>query len=258
MPAGDSLDKIINSRINDDLWQKMLGDMPCISTQESCIKQLQTLAVQNSRELKAIDERIKAIKTKIDESKANNQKSVRIGVFEPLLQSWLKTEDVKDSSGTVRKRGILDSLLGIITRPVSGINDILGLIGLPLFRNASGGDAAAQGRVIAIGDLQVKVAEIENKRGDIAAKLRETVVINVLEFDQARREFQIGQEIAKRETARMAVRRIEYQLGGSDTSAYLGHLSGLDRVKGATFTQWAAVRGKLARIKLIVLREEGD
>ena len=132
MPAGDSLDKIINSRINDDLWQKMLGDIPCISTQEACIKQLQTLAVQNSRELKAIDERIEAIKTKIDESKANNQKSVKLGVFEPLLQSWLKTEDVKDSSGTVRKRGILDSLLGVITRPVSGINDILGLIGLPL------------------------------------------------------------------------------------------------------------------------------
>ena len=128
MPAGDSLDKIINSRINDDLWQKMLGDMPCISTQEACIKQLQTLAVQNSRELKAIDERIEAIKTKIDESKANNQKSVRIGVFEPLLQSWLKTEDVKDSSGTVRKRGILDSIFGAITRPVSGINDIQEMI----------------------------------------------------------------------------------------------------------------------------------
>jgi hypothetical protein len=258
MPAGDSLDKIINSKINDDLWQKMLGDMPCMSTQEACIKQLQTLAVQNSRELKAIDERIEAIKARIEESKANNQASVRLGVFEPLLQSWLKTEDVKQSDGTTRKRGFLDNILGALTSPISGVNEVLGLIGLPLFKNMNGGDAAAQSRVIAIGDLQVKLAEIENKRGDIAAKLRETVVLNVLEFDQARREFQIGQEIAKRETARMAVRKIEYQLGGGDTASYLGYLSSLDKVKGATFSQWAAVRGKLARIKLIVLREEGD
>ncbi len=258
MPAGESLDQIINSKINDDLWQKMLGDMPCISTKESCIKQLQALAVSYSRVLRAIDQRIEAIKTGIENAKANNQKTVRLGIFEPLVQSWLKTEEVKQADGTTNKRGIIDRVLGALTSPVSGVNDILGLIGLPLFKNATGGDASAQQRSIAIGDLQVKLAEIENKRGEIAAKLREVVVINVLEFDQARREFQIGQEIAKRETARMAVRRIEYQLGGSDTSAYLGHLSGLDRVKGATFSQWAAVRGKLARIKLIVLREEGD
>lgn len=53
-----------------------------------------------------------------------------------------------------------------------------------LFKDATGGDAAVQSRAIAIGGLQVKLAEIQNKRGEIAAKLRENVILQVLEGEQ--------------------------------------------------------------------------
>jgi hypothetical protein len=163
-PAGDSLDSLIKMRVNEDLWRSMLGDLPCLEAADECITKLQSLAIQNSRELKAIDERVEAIKQKVEEARKNNQKTVRLGVFEPLVQSWLTLENVPVQPGqSPKRRGILDRVFGLVSEPLSGINEILSLVGVPLFRNVTGGDAAAQSRAIAIGDLQVKLAEIENK-----------------------------------------------------------------------------------------------
>ncbi|MGI0494297.1 hypothetical protein ACN4EG_21125 [Alkalinema pantanalense CENA528] len=252
-PAGDSLDKLIQTRFNEDLWKAMLGDLPCLEISDGCVAQLQARAIENSRELKAIDERIEVISQKIAEAKKNNEATVRLGVFEPLVQSWLKLEDVPNSGTPPRKRGLLDRVLGVFSQPLGSINEILSLVGVPLFRNASGGDPAVQQRSIAIADLQVKLAEIENKRGDLAAKIRETVVLQVLEFDQLRREFQISQEISKREVTRMKLIGLSYQLGEGDTNSYLGQLSALDRQKAESFRQWAKLRTQLARVKLLVL-----
>ncbi len=251
-PAGDSLDKLIELRMNEDLWKSMLGDLPCLEAVDACITQLQDMAIQNSRELKAIDQRVEAINQKIAEAKANNQKSVKLGVFEPLVQSWLKLEDVT-TNGQVKQRGFLDRVLGVFSQPLQGINEILSLVGVPLFKNAAGGDAATQQWVIAIADLQVKVVEVENKRGDLAAKLRETVILQVLDYDQTRREFQIAQEIAKRGKTRQKVMAIDYRFGGGSTESYLQDLSALDRQKAEAFRHWARLRSQMARVKLLVL-----
>lgn len=258
-PAGDSLDRLIQMRLNDDAWMAMLGDLPCLAATEVCIGQLQNLAIANSRTLKAIDERIELINNKIAEAKQNNQATIKLGVFEPLVQSWLKLEDVPVQAGQpARKRGFLNRVLDVFGQPVSGINEILSLVGVPLFRNAIGGDAAAQQRSIAIADLQVKVAEVENKRGDLAAQIREQVILQVLDFDQFRREFQVSQEVAKREVLRQKVREIDYRLavGNQDTVSYLGSLSALDQQKAQAFRAWARVRSQLARVKLLVLGTE--
>ena len=141
--------------------------------------------------------------------------------------------------------------MGVLS--VSGINDVLSLVGIPLFRNATGGDAAAQGRVIAIGDLQVKLAEIENKRGELADKIRENIILQVLEFDTVRRDFQISQEIARRDATKMKLIEVGYRFGESETVAYLNQLSSLDKQKAETFRQWSKMRSQIARIKLLVL-----
>lgn len=256
-PTGDSLDTLIKMRMDDDLWRSMLGDLPCLEATDDCIARLQGLAVQNSRELKAIDQRIEAINQKVNEAKANNQKSVRLGVFEPLLQSFLKLEEVPAQPGQQpQKRGFLNKVFDIFVRPVSGLNEILSLVGLPLFRNASGGDAAAQSRVIALGDLQIKLAEIENKRGDLAAKIRETVITQVLDYDQTRREFQLSQEIASRASLRLKLIEVDYHFaaeGSSNTEGYLNQVSGVDQRKADSFRHWAGLRSQMARIKLLVL-----
>jgi len=251
-PVGDNLDRLIQLKMSDDTWKLMLGDLTCLEATDECIKQLQGKAIETSVTLRAIDQRIEAITQKVEEAKKNNQATVKLGVFEPLVQSFLKVEDVPTTAGQPpRKRGFLDKLLGVLS--VSGINDVLSLIGVPLFRNATGGDAAAQSRSIAIGDLQVKLAEIENKRGDLAAKIREQVIISVLDFDVVRRDFQISQEIAKRSVTKMKLIEVGYRFGESDTESYLNQLNALDAKKAETFRTWARMRSQMARIKLLVL-----
>ncbi|KAM3106823.1 hypothetical protein [Phormidesmis sp. 146-33] len=251
-PVGDNLDRLIQLKMSEDTWKLMLGDLPCLEATDECIKQLQSQAVQTSATLRAIDQRIEAITQKVEEAKKNNQATVKLGVFEPLVQSFLKVDEIPAAAGQpARKRGFLDKLLGVLS--VSGINDVLSLIGVPLFRNATGGDAAAQSRSIAIGDLQVKLAEIENKRGDLAAKIREQVILTVLEFDVVRRDFQISQEITKRSVTKMKLIEVGYRFGESDTESYLNQLNALDAKKAETFRNWARMRSQMARIKLLVL-----
>ncbi|MBD1842149.1 hypothetical protein H6F89_01735 [Cyanobacteria bacterium FACHB-63] len=179
-PAGDSLDRLIQMRINDGLWKGLLGDLPCLDMSNACVQQLQQKAIENPSELKVIDERVQVIEQKVDEAKRNNQATVRLGVFEPLVQSWLKAEDVPTVAGQpARKRGIINRIGNLFFgNTLSSVNEILSLVGVPLFRNSTGGDSATQSRTIAIGDLQVKLAEIQNKRGEIAAKLRDTKLKN--------------------------------------------------------------------------------
>ncbi|KAM3093215.1 hypothetical protein ACKFKF_29770 [Phormidesmis sp. 146-12] len=257
-PAGDNLDKLIQLRINDDLWRAMLGELPCLDAQESCIKQLQDLAIGNSQSLRAIDERVQLVNAKIEEARANNNKAIRLGVFEPLLQAWLKVETIPaTATKPERKRGLLNRLGGLFFGDTfSGINDVLGSIGIPLFRRAAGGDDATQQRTILITDLQVKVATVEKERGELAAKIREAVILIVLDFDVLRKNFQVQQEIARREVLRLRIREVDYRFTTAvTTDSYLGSESALDRVKGQSYQDWAKLRAKLAQVKLLVLSQ---
>jgi hypothetical protein len=245
-PAGDSLDKLIKLRINEIFWRAMLGDIPCLETQEACIKELQSLAVQNSRSLKAIDQRVQLVQQKIDEARRNNQTSINVGVFEPAVQALFRLEDIvkqnPDGTTTTRKKGFLDRALGIFTT-LSGINEALSLIGVPLLKTCSGVGIAAQSRNIQITDLQVKVAEIEKQRGDLADKIKETVMLQVLEFDVIRKDFQVSQEIARREVIRHQLLKVDYRFSTDiSTQSYIGNLNTLDKTKAESFRQWARLR----------------
>jgi hypothetical protein len=265
-PAGDSLDKLIQVRFNEDMWTAMLGDLPCLDVTEPCVRQLQEQAISNSTTLKAIDERVELINDKIEEAKRNNQRTIRLGLLEPALQAFLQIETIqeqRDATGQIlqerQRRGFIDRLAMFFQNPARGISDVLALIGVPLFRSAAGGDQAAQERGIAIADLQVKIAEIENKRGDVGQALREQVMLHALEFDQTRREFQISQEIARRAVLRLKILDQSYRfaVGSLDTPRYLQEISAIDQQKAQTFSAWAKLRSQLTRIKLMVLGEEG-
>jgi hypothetical protein len=264
-PVGDSLDRLIQLRMNDDLWMAMLGDLPCLEATETCLMQLQELAISHSLALQAIDERVELVNQKIDEARANNQATIRLGVFEPAVTAFFQIQEipeVRNAQGQVvqprQRRGFLDRIFQFLDEPLRGINDALALIGVPLFKNAIGGDAATQQREIAIADLQVKVAEIENQRGEIAQNLREQVILQVLNFDQIRRDFQVSQEVAKRDLLRMQVLEMDYRFntGTIDTPQYLSQLSRLDQQKADVFRGWAQLRSQLVRVKTLVLGVE--
>ncbi|NJL22869.1 MAG: hypothetical protein HC895_21890 [Leptolyngbyaceae cyanobacterium SM1_3_5] len=165
---GESIDRLIEMTVNDDTWAAMMGELPCLDATEVCVRQLQEMAVSNNPTLAEIDARIEAINERIEMARENNQASIRLGIFEPLLQDLIQVETVTRVPDPTRppipgsivvqeQRGFLDNVLNIFTNPVQGVNSILSFIGLPLFRSASGGDAATQQREIAIADLQVKV-----------------------------------------------------------------------------------------------------
>lgn len=258
--AGDELERLIQTRINDDMWKSMRGRLPCVDTSVACVQKLQELAIANSPTLKELDSKVQDINTKIEEAKARNQKAIQLSVFEPALQSFLSIEKVPTSNGQTRERGFFDKLFGIFTSPVQSFNSILSLVGIPILKAISGGNDQAQQRAIAISDLQVKVAELQRGRADIALKLRETVQLQVLDFDMAAREFQISQVIAQREVQRLQLIEVGYRFGEGNTEGYLGQLSAMDGKKAATLRSWTQMRSRLERIKLLVLgeRDEGS
>lgn len=223
---------------------------------ELCVRQLQELAIGNSPELMAIDERVALVQEKIDAARADNLRSISVGVFEPAVRAFFEIgtraaiAEQRDANGNIivegresRRFGFLDRI-AMFFEPggtIRGINDIFAQIGVPLFTAVLGGNDQFQERQIAISDLEIKVAEIENKRGELASEIRE----KVLDFDQYRREFQIAQEIARRDTLRVQILAQGYQFaaeGSLSTPEYLSELSRLDGEKAQVWRSWIQLR----------------
>lgn len=225
--------------------------MPCTEPTQDCIATLQSQAVSNAPVLAAIDERIELIEEKIAEATANNVRTVKFGIYEPVLTEWLKYQPAtgdQPASG-----GFLNNFLGAVLNPANAVNQILSLIGIPLFRNTTRTNADAQNRAIAIADLSAKVATLRQARAESADKLRAAVSEELLAFDDARREYQAAAEIAKREVLRFQILAVEYRLGNSNTASFLANQSALDERKIDTYRGWSRVRGRLHRLKLLVL-----
>lgn len=239
--AGTTIDSLISKRINDDVWKALRGKLQCLDTSESCIALLQQSAVENSKVLKAIDDRVTDLKSKIDLATKNHQTSINLSTFQPIAQE------------AVKHKSPLNFLFNLISAPLTGANTILSLIGVPLFDRAFGGTTAQQQNTIAIADLNVKVADIQRNLEQIADKIREAVITSVIDFEDAARQFQIAQEIAIRNNTRLKYSAIAYRNGEGTTEAYLLQQSEMDKLKADVYQKWSTMRGKLLRLKLLIL-----
>ncbi len=249
-PVGNSIDALVKQGIDADLWQQMQGELPCVDATTKCIAQLQNVATKRNPLLKEVDARIEEIQGKINQAKKENKSSIDLSVLRPAARIFLQpTVDPTQK----RQKGVLGKLLSIFTGPVGVVNEVLQAVGMPLFDKAFGGSDANQQRAISISDLSVKLAEIQRGRAELADKVREKVALAVFDFDTSRREFQIAQEISKRESSRMQLFEVEYRLGQSTSESYLGQLSSLDRNKAQTWKSWTLMRSQLEKIKLLVL-----
>jgi len=259
-PAGDSMDTLIQLGINQDLWQLLQGELPCLDTDTKCITQLQAIAVQKNPLLKEVDARIKEINDKIDVAKAANKKSVDLSVFRPAAQVFLQpTISSQYQPQQHHTGGVLGTLASIFIQPAGIINQVLQAVGMPLFDKLfAGGSVQDQTKAIQISDLQVKLAEIQRGRAELADKVKEKVALAVFDFDESRREFQISREVSQREVSRMRLAEVEYRLGQGSTESYLGQLSSLDKGKASVWRSWSTMRSRLARIKLLVDGTSGE
>lgn len=265
-PLGNDLDALVNAQINEDLWASMLGDLPCLASTNECVSELQQLAISNSRSLKAIAERVTGLEEKIDVARARNQRSINLGQLTPLIQNYvsLDTENVQVVESNLltgnpqivteqRQVGFFQKILRAITNPVNAINEVLSLIGIPLFENRLNIDVNAQNREIAISDLQIKIAQIEQEKQKVEDTIAQSVTTAVIDFDTTRREFQISQEIARRSQLQATLLKVDYLFGDSNTQAYLNQQSAIDREKANAYKAWARLRAQLANIKILVL-----
>ncbi|WP_445248246.1 hypothetical protein [Microcoleus sp. OTE_8_concoct_300] len=247
----------------------MISPLPCLDTSSACVQQLQGLAVSNSPINSKIGESIETIEEKINEATASNKQSIQLAIFEPALQYFLRQNSAPVATGqstgqtgqtatTQSGGGFINNVLSIFTRPVGLVNDLLNVIGLPLFRSFSGGNQEQKQAAIAISDLRVKVEELRKSKEEIAIKTRDSVLFSVLEFDVRSREFQIQQAIAKREIQRFELYKVGYRFGQSSTEAYLAQQSSLDKQKASVLREWAQMRSQLEKIKLIVLANKDE
>lgn len=264
-PTGPSIDRLVTEGINEDLWNDMKGDLPCADASERCIAQLQGLAASKNPLLRKLDESIKEIEDKIAEAKKQNRRSVWIGAFSPAVQYVFQgTGATGTTSVTVgntttttptRPPGTLDRILGIFST-ITGLNNLLSVIGVPLFQAITGTTPGQQQNNLQLTDLATKVAALQKDRQVLANDIRNRVFTEVINFDNAAREFQITNEVARRESDRFALINLEYKLGQHDTNSYTNALNSLDGKKAASFRAWANLRRQLSIIKVLVLGEE--
>lgn len=247
-----SIDVILEREMNDDMWRLLKGGLPCLETSSVCLQQLQEKAIAQSPLLKEIDTRIAEANSRIDEAKVRNKKSIQLSIFTPGLQYLLGPTPVAGQpqpAGT----GLIDNILGIFSGKTSLINGLLSVIGVPFFQGTQGGNADAQRNAIAISDIQVKVAELQRSRAQLADTIRDKTAESLISFDEARTDFQTSQVVGSRAIEQFKVFELRYVRGNSDTETYLTRQNTLDNQKASTYRAWAKMRRSLFTIKLLVL-----
>lgn len=247
-----SIDAILEREFNNDMWRLLRGGLPCLETTAACLQQLQDKAIAQSPLLKEIDNRVAEANEKINEARATNKKSIRLGILTPGLQ-YLLGPAPQPGQPQAAGTGLVDNILGIIRGDTGLINGLLRVIGIPFFEGTQGGNADAQRNAIAISDIQVKVAELQRGRAQLADQIREKVTLSLVKFDEARTDFQTSQVVASRAVDQFKVFEIRYIRGNSDTETYLLRQNQLDNTKAQTYTAWAKMRRSLFEIKLLVL-----
>lgn len=238
--------------MNDDMWRLLRGGLPCLETSAVCLQQLQEKAIAQSPLLKEIDTRISEANDRINEAKVRNKKSIQLSILTPALQYLLgptPTAGQPQAPGT----GLIDNIAGIFSGKTNLINGLLNVIGIPFFQGTQGGNADAQRNAIAISDIQVKVAELQRSRAQLADTIRDKVAQSLIAFDEARTDFQTAQVVASRAVDQFKVFELRYVRGNSDTESYLTRQNQLDNTKAQTYRAWAKMRRSLFTIKLLVL-----
>jgi hypothetical protein len=248
------LDQLVEKQISEDVWQTLLGDLPCAKPTTDCVKQLQNTAVSSSRLLADLQAKIDEANDRINEAKRRNLDSVAISNFSPFLQVFLYS-----TLGPVTN-GVEEPVQNPFRLIFGNLASVLlgqGLGALFNWQTVAANDNQ-QNRAIAIGDLQVKVAELQRNSAEIADKLRERVLMEALKMEELARSFQIEQSIAKRDKQRLEIYRVAYKFGEGDSKQYLNELSSYDRQKAATFREWSKLRNQVTLVKLLVLGNKED
>jgi hypothetical protein len=248
------LEDLVEKQISEDVWDGLKGELPCAIASTDCLNQLQNKALQSSKLLREIDTKVEEATERLEEAKRRNLDSIAISTFSPFMQTFLYSTLGPVSNG-------VESPVNNPFRLIFG-NLASALLGQGLGRlfnwSAIAATDAQQSRSIQIGDLQIKIVELQRNRAEIADKLREKVVKEALKLEGYARNFQIDKEIAKREKQRLEISKISYKFGEGDSEKYLAKLSAYDKQKATTWRSWSRLRSQLTIVKILVLGNQDD
>ena len=248
------LEDLVEKQISEDVWDGLKGELPCAIASTDCLNQLQNKALQSSKLLREIDTKVEEATERMEEAKRRNLDSIAISTFSPFMQTFLYSTLGPVSNG-------VESPVNNPFRLIFG-NLASALLGQGLGKlfnwSAIAATDAQQSRSIQIGDLQIKIVELQRNRAEIADKLREKVVKEALKLEGYARNFQIDKEIAKREKQRLEISKISYKFGEGDSEKYLAKLSAYDKQKATIWRSWSRLRSQLVIVKILVLGNQDD
>jgi hypothetical protein len=223
-----------------------VGELPCSTATTDCLNQLQSKALQSSKLLREIDTKVEEATERLEEAKRRNLDSIAISTFSPFMQTFLYSTLGPVSNGVESPvNNPFRLIFGNLASALLG----QGLGGLFNWSAIAATDAQ-QSRSIQIGDLQIKIVELQRNRAEIADKLREKVVKEALKLED--------KEIAKRERQRLEISKISYKFGEGDSEKYLAKLSAYDKQKATTWRSWSRLRSQLTIVKILVLGNQDD
>lgn len=246
-----NIDAILQREVNDDIWRLLRDGLPCLETSAACLRQLQEQAIAQSPLLKEIDYRIAEANEKINEARAKNQKSIQMAVLTPALQYILRPAP-QPGYTQQRENRLIDHILGIIRGETGLINGLLRVVGIPFFNRNQSVNTEAQRQAVPIADIQVKVAELQRGRANLADEIKEKVTVSLVNFDEARTDFQTAQVLTSSAIEQFKVFEQRYVRGDYDTETYLLRQNELENTKAQTYRAWTKMRRALLEIKLLV------
>jgi len=250
------IEQVISGQINDDLWVALRGGLPCLELSRTCLESLQNLAISSSPLLKEIDARIAEANDKATAAKVANQKTIQLDILSPALQYLLNTNGTVESNG--HKPGFFERLGGLLIGKIGIVNDLLSTVGIPIFNGLTGGSSSVKSQAIQVSDLQVRIAELQRARAELADKVKDKVASSLTDFDNARVEYQMSQVIVQRHGSQFKIYQMRYVRGASTTEEFLQQQNQFDRDKTQVYGAWAKLRRNLFELKLLALAQKSD
>lgn len=235
----ENLDDKLEGRETAEQFDLLKGDLPCLDSKPECIKQLEALAIQNSPDLKALDAQIASSSDAVKLAKVQGQGSFIEGIqpfisaIAPILLQNAKPQAIGELRTSLDSRLLFEALPTIIAgRATSDANQT---------RNSQ-----------ANADLQIKLAQLEKTKSEIAIAIKGKVIDAVILFESLKDESDLQTTIVRREGVRFKLIEIAYRLGDSSTESQIERINDMERKKIIAAQSRSKLRSQALRIQRLV------
>jgi len=242
-PEPENLDDKLDNREASEQFDLLKGDLPCLDSKPECIKQLEDLAIAASPEIRAIDTQIASSSDAVKLAAVQGQ-----GSFVEGIQPWVSAiapillkDATPASAGEIRPSLTASLLFQALPTIISG-------------RATSDANQTKNNQANA--DLQIKLAQLERSKAEIAIAIKGKVTDYVIAFEQMKDEADLQVTIVRREEVRAKLIEISYRLGESSTIDQVARMNEFDRKKIIASQLKTKMRSQALRIQRLCIRGE--